>query len=115
MTWIANSATRSTSAPACSVREARSELDHILLVVVRILFKVADRGGVRRLLLREVFEQIKFLVFDLGDVDVENAVMRRRVNADAGFERFDHFQSVYAFGLLHAVRPKVETLVGPHR
>ena len=59
--------------------DAPSDLDHVLLVVVRILDEIADGGGIGRLLLREVFEHLELLVLDFGDVDVE-----RRSDASAG-------------------------------
>ena len=38
-----------------------SGLDHILLVVVRVLDQVAYRGGVGRLLLGEILQHLEFL------------------------------------------------------
>src|ERR1700722_11202381 len=46
---------------------------------------------------------------------INRYLARWRIDADASFKRFDHLHSVDALGLLHAVGPKVETLVGPHR
>src|SRR5580692_6800147 len=102
---MARSARRSTTGAGWSVCEPHSKLDYILLVVIRIFYQVADRGGVRRLLLREVFQQHELLVFDLGNMNVEDTVMGRRidghlargrVDADSGFERLDHLQAVDA-------------------
>src|SRR5271163_2278837 len=101
-----------------------SELDYILLVVVGVLDEIANRGGVGRCLLGEVLEHVELLVFDLGDVDVEDAMMgrridrhraRRRFDADARLERLDHLQAIDAACLLHRLRPQQEALVGSHR
>src|SRR5471032_2551613 len=101
-----------------------SNLDHILLVVVRILDEVAYRRGIGGLLLREVLQHLELLVADLGDMNVEHAMMRRRVDrdlagrrvdADAGLQRLDYLDAVDAAGLLHRFRPETEALVGSHR
>src|ERR1019366_10628931 len=100
-----------------------SDLDHVLLVVVRVLDKIAHRGGVRRLLLREVFQHVELLVVDLGDVYVEDAMVGRRVDrdlargsidADSGFQRFDYLHSVDTARFLDRLRPYTEALIGPH-
>ena len=59
-----------------------SDLDHVLLVVSGVLDKIAHRGGIRRLLLREVFQHLELLVADLGDVNIEHAMVGWRVDRD---------------------------------
>src|SRR6266568_8216186 len=104
--------------------EQPSNLDHILLVVVRVLDEVAYGGGVRRFLLSKIFQHLELLVADLGDMDIEHAMMRWRVDgnlaggridADAGFERLDDLYPVNAARLLDRLRPQPESLIGPHR
>src|SRR5258705_2798832 len=96
-TWIARRATRSTfTFPKQDLRaDPPSNLDHVLLVVGRVLDEIADGGGVGRLLLGEIFQHLELLVGHFGDVHVEHAMMRRRVDrdlarrsipADAGFQ-----------------------------
>src|SRR4029079_11456154 len=65
-TWIARIATRSTSIfhTGPEGRNVPSDLDHVLLVVVRVLDQVADGSGIRRLLLREILQHVQLLVFD---------------------------------------------------
>src|ERR1700749_1817326 len=83
-TWIARRATRSTfTFPKQDCRaDPRSNLDHVLLVVSRVLDEVTDGGRIGRLLLSKVLEHLELLVRDFGDMDVENAMVRRRVDRD---------------------------------
>src|SRR6202171_6804073 len=100
-----------------------SDLDHVLLVVGRVLDKIAHRGGVRRMLLCEVFEYVELLVIDLGDVNIEHAMVGRRIDrdlarggidADSGFQRLDDLDAVDAARLLDRLRPDPEALIGSH-
>src|ERR1700730_291446 len=116
--------TRSTfSAPKGFDRRPASDLDHILLVVVRVFDEIAHRGGVGRLLLREVFQHLELLVVDFGDMHVQDAMMgrwvdrnlaRRSIDADSGFQRLDDLDSVDTGRLLDRLRPQAETLIGCH-
>src|SRR3954451_21453589 len=123
-TWIARSVTRSTCTfPNQGLRRTASDLDYILLIIGRVLDEVANRCGIGRLLLGEIFEHLELLVVDFGDVNVEHAMMRRRIDghlsgrsidADPGLQRVDDFAAVDAAGLLHGLCPQLEALIGPH-
>src|ERR1700722_20175921 len=79
------------------------DVDDVLLVLVGILLEVADGLRVGRLLLRERLEYVELLVLGLADIDVEDGVMRLRVDGRlAGraverrvlLERLDHLHAV---------------------
>src|SRR5262245_26852832 len=59
---------------------ASLDVDDVLLVVVRVLLEIAHRGGVCRLLLRPALHHLERPVLRLGDVDVEAAVVRLRID-----------------------------------
>jgi len=46
-----------------------------LLVVVGVLLEVANRRRIRRLLLQKIFGEQELLVFDLRNMDVQNAMI----------------------------------------
>ena len=88
-------------------------LDDVLFGLTRILLQVADRGRVGWLALREGLQQVHLLVLEDGEMNVEDAVMGRRierdlaaraVDADAAFQRLDHLVAVDGARLLHAGR-----------
>src|SRR5205809_722058 len=58
------------------VSALRLHVDDVLLVVVRLLLEIADRGRVGRRLLRIALQHRERAVLGLGDVDVEAAVVR---------------------------------------
>src|SRR3954470_13323367 len=125
-TWIARRATRSTFAfPKQELRAGPlSNLDHVLLVVGRVLDKVADGGGIGRLLLGEILQHLELLVGDFGDVHVEHAMVRRRIDgdlaggridADPSLQGLDDLHPIDAASLLDSFRPQPESLIGTHR
>src|SRR6185503_1044105 len=61
-------------------RVSSLDVDHVLLVVVRILLEVAHRLRIRWLLLRPALHHLELPVLRFGDVDVEAAVVRLRVD-----------------------------------
>src|SRR6476646_2563682 len=125
-TWIARRARRSTfTFPKRGRRiDPLSNLDPMLAAVGPVLDGIADGGGIGRLLLGEIFQNLELLVGDLGDVHVENAMVRwridsdlagRGIDADPRLKGFDDLHPVDAASLLDRFRPQPESLIGPHR
>src|SRR6476660_7965892 len=99
-------------------------LDNVLFGLTRILLQVADGGRVGWLALREGLQQVHLLVLEDGEMNVEDAVMGRRierdlaaraVDADAAFQRLDHLVAIDGARLLHAGGPQQHALIARHR
>src|SRR4051812_22892931 len=58
-------------------------LDDILLRIAGVLLQVAYCGGVVRLALRECLDEHRLLVLHFGEMDVEDGVMRLRIERHA--------------------------------
>src|ERR1700737_748658 len=91
-------------------------VDAVRLVVVRVLLEITHRGGVRGRLLLVALQHLERPILRLGDVDVEAAVVRLRIDrslagraaeAHVALERLDHLHAVDAVALLHAAPPQV--------
>src|SRR5262245_57946831 len=100
---------------------ASLDVDDVLLVVVRVLLQIAHGLRVRRFLLRPALHHLERPVLRFGDVDVEGAVVRLRIDrglargpgvADVALQRLDHLHAVDAVGLLHAERPEMHAVIG---
>src|SRR6478609_8681798 len=90
-------------ARTASIGRSGPDVDHHLLVGVRLLLQVADRLRVGRRRLREGLQHLEAPVLHLGDEDVEGGMMGLRVErgqagrageADAALERLDHLHPV---------------------
>src|SRR5262245_53559370 len=64
------------------LREGHSNLDLILLVIVRILDQVADKLRVDRRTLLEALEHIHLLILDFDQVNVRRAMMGGGIDGD---------------------------------
>src|SRR6202165_756195 len=100
-----------------------SDFDDVLLVVAGILDEIAHGCGIRRLLLREIFQHLELLVIYFRNVNIEHAMMGRRIDrdlaggsidADTGFQRLDDLHSIDGACFLDSLRPYAEALVGSH-
>src|SRR4051812_37244749 len=95
-------------------------LDDILLRIAGVLLQVAYRGGVVRLALRECLDEHWLLVLHFCEMDVEDGVMRLRIErhasawrvyADSALERLNHLLPIERACFFDAGGPEQHALV----